>query len=45
MKEVKYLSMIKDKPSKPFIVVLGGVKVNNKMGALEICSLRPTECC
>ena len=34
-KEVEYLSMIKDNPSKPFIVVLGGVKINDKIGALE----------
>lgn len=34
-KEVEYLSMIKDYPAKPFIVVLGGVKIKDKIGALE----------
>jgi len=34
-KEVEYLSMIKDNPAKPFIVVLGGVKIKDKIGALE----------
>jgi phosphoglycerate kinase len=34
-KEVKYLSMIKEKPIKPFTLVLGGVKIKDKIGALE----------
>jgi phosphoglycerate kinase len=34
-KEVRYLSMIRDNPQKPFIVVLGGVKIKDKIGALE----------
>jgi len=34
-KEVEYLSMIKENPAKPFIVVLGGVKIKDKIGALE----------
>jgi phosphoglycerate kinase len=35
MKEVKYLSMIKENPTRPFTVVLGGVKIRDKIGALE----------
>ena len=27
--------MIKENPAKPFIVVLGGVKIKDKIGALE----------
>jgi phosphoglycerate kinase len=34
-KEVKYLSMIKENPIKPFTLVIGGVKINDKIGALE----------
>lgn len=34
-KEVKYLSMIKENPTKPFTLVLGGVKIKDKIGALE----------
>ena len=34
-KEVQYLSMIKEKPIKPFTLVLGGVKIKDKIGALE----------
>jgi len=34
-KEVQYLSMIRDNPDKPMIVVLGGVKIKDKIGALE----------
>jgi phosphoglycerate kinase len=34
-KEVKYLSMIRENPVKPFTLVLGGVKIKDKIGALE----------
>ncbi len=34
-KELGYLSMIKDKPVKPFTLVVGGVKIKDKIGALE----------
>ena len=35
IKEVKYLSMIRENPIKPFTLVLGGVKIKDKIGALE----------
>jgi len=35
IKEVKYLSMISENPSRPFTIVLGGVKIKDKIGALE----------
>lgn len=35
IKEIKYLSMIKENPIKPFTLVLGGVKIKDKIGALE----------
>jgi phosphoglycerate kinase len=35
LKEVKYLSMIKENPIRPFTLVLGGVKIKDKIGALE----------
>jgi phosphoglycerate kinase len=34
-KEVEYLSMIKDSPTKPFTLLIGGVKIKDKIGALE----------
>jgi phosphoglycerate kinase len=34
-KEVEYLSMIKENPLKPFTLVVGGVKIKDKIGALE----------
>src|SRR5690242_12379398 len=34
-KEVEYLSMMRDNPIKPFKVVVGGVKIKDKIGALE----------
>lgn len=34
-KEVEYLSMIRDKPARPFTLVVGGVKIKDKIGALE----------
>ncbi|HJT48726.1 MAG TPA: phosphoglycerate kinase [Nitrososphaeraceae archaeon] len=34
-KEVDYLSMIKENPVKPFTLVVGGVKIKDKIGALE----------
>ena len=34
-KEVQYLSMIKENPIRPFIFVVGGVKIKDKIGALE----------
>ena len=35
IKEVKYLSMIRENPIRPFSIVLGGVKIKDKIGALE----------
>ena len=35
VKEVKYLSMIRENPIRPFTLVLGGVKIKDKIGALE----------
>ena len=35
IKEVKYLSMIRENPTRPFTLVLGGVKIKDKIGALE----------
>ena len=34
-KEVEYLSMIKENPIKPFTIVVGGIKIKDKIGALE----------
>jgi phosphoglycerate kinase len=34
-KEVQYLTMIRDKPVKPFTIVVGGVKIKDKIAALE----------
>ena len=34
-REVEYLSMIKENPIKPFTLVLGGVKIKDKIGALQ----------
>lgn len=34
-KEVEYLSMIRENPVKPFTLVVGGVKIKDKIGALE----------
>lgn len=34
-KEIEYLSMIRDNPPKPFTLVIGGVKITDKIGALE----------
>jgi phosphoglycerate kinase len=34
-KEIEYLSMMKDNPPKPFTLVIGGVKIIDKIGALE----------
>jgi phosphoglycerate kinase len=34
-KEVEYLSMIRESPIKPFMIVVGGVKIKDKIGALE----------
>jgi len=34
-KEVEYLTMIRDNPTKPFTLVVGGVKIKDKIGALE----------
>lgn len=34
-KEVEYLSMIRESPKKPFVLVVGGVKIKDKIGALE----------
>ena len=35
IKEVNYLSMIRENPIRPFTLVLGGVKIKDKIGALE----------
>jgi phosphoglycerate kinase len=34
-KEVEYLSMIRDKPIKPLTLLIGGIKIKDKIGALE----------
>ncbi|MCB1129369.1 MAG: phosphoglycerate kinase, partial [Verrucomicrobiae bacterium] len=34
-KEIKYLSAAIANPTKPFVVILGGAKVSDKMGAIE----------
>jgi phosphoglycerate kinase len=34
-KEIKFLSETVARPAKPFVVVLGGAKVSDKMGAIE----------
>src|SRR5690242_12472287 len=34
-KEVEYLSMIRDNPTKPFTLLVGGSKIKDKIGALE----------
>jgi len=34
-KEIEYLTMIKEHPMRPFIIVIGGVKIKDKIGALE----------
>jgi len=34
-KELEYLSMVKDNPIKPFILVIGGSKIKDKIGTLE----------
>src|SRR5919202_2996814 len=34
-KELKYLSMIKQNPVRPFTLVIGGAKIKDKIGALE----------
>ncbi|MGZ8887020.1 MAG: phosphoglycerate kinase, partial [Nitrososphaeraceae archaeon] len=34
-KELEYLSMVKDDPVKPFVLVIGGSKIKDKIGALE----------
>jgi phosphoglycerate kinase len=33
-KELEYLSMVKDHPIKPFVLVIGGSKIKDKIGAL-----------
>ena len=34
-RELQYLSMIRSKPARPFTLVVGGVKIRDKIGALE----------
>lgn len=34
-KEIGYLSMIKDNPTRPLSLVIGGIKIKDKIGALE----------
>ncbi len=34
-KEIEYLSLLRDNPPKPFKIVIGGVKIKDKIGALN----------
>ncbi len=34
-KEIKYLGKMLEKPKKPFVVILGGAKVSDKIGVIE----------
>lgn len=34
-KEIEYLSNIRENPIKPFILLIGGIKIKDKIGALE----------
>jgi phosphoglycerate kinase len=34
-REIEYLSMIKENPERPFSLVIGGIKIKDKIGALE----------
>src|SRR4029079_9844934 len=34
-KEIEYLSLLRDKPPEPFTLVIGGVKIKDKIGALN----------
>src|SRR6185437_9725225 len=34
-KEIEYLSLLRDNPPKPFKLVIGGVKIKDKIGALN----------
>jgi phosphoglycerate kinase len=34
-REIEYLSMIKENPDRPFSLVIGGIKIKDKIGALE----------
>lgn len=34
-REIEYLSMIKETPDRPFSLVIGGIKIKDKIGALE----------
>ena len=34
-KEIEYLSDIRDNPIKPFILLIGGIKIKDKIGTLE----------
>ena len=34
-KEIEYLSLLRDDPPKPFKIVIGGVKIKDKIGALN----------
>jgi phosphoglycerate kinase len=34
-REIEYLSMIKENPDRPFSLIIGGIKIKDKIGALE----------
>ncbi len=42
-KEIRYLSEALDAPRKPFVVILGGAKVSDKLPAVEFLSQKATD--